>query len=580
MSCVSDSPKRERSPFAPAAKDPVLTRALPVTKRLGHYHLGSGRRDLIAGLTVAAVALPAGMAYAEVAGLSPVHGLYALLLPSVAYALMGTSRQVVVGPDGALAALIGVAVLPLAAEGSAAAASLAATLGLMVGALFMLARAARLSWIADYLSRPVLVGYIHGVALVLVIGQLGKLLGVEVDALDPIPQLVEAVRELPDASVATIVVSLVALTVLLFIRALAPRFPAALVVVVAGIAVSAAIGLQAEGVAVVGAVPSGLPEISLPSTSFDDVATLVPAAIGLFLVTLADGILTARAFAGKRHESIDASQELVALGVTNVAAGLSQGMAVGVSNSRTAVNDAMRAPSQLAGILAATSIALILLFLTDPIGDLPQAVLGAVIVAAALSLIDLPAWRVLRRTDNVEFAIAAVTTAGVLITGVLEAIALAVGLSVVDVVRRSARPHDAVLGWVEELGRYGDVSVHRTAQVTPGVVVYRIDDRLFFANASYVKGRVREAIRGAKEETQTVVFDAEALTHIDSAGITALRDLATSLANEGITLTVARARTRLEERVRDLVGEDLPADRWYPTIRAAVEDRSARTRRP
>ncbi len=240
----------------------------------------------------------------------------------------------------------------------------------------------------------------------------------------------------------------------------------------------------------------------------------------------------------------------------------------------------MRAPSQLAGILAATSIALILLFLTDPIGDLPQAVLGAVIVAAALSLIDLPAWRVLRRTDNVEFAIAAVTTAGVLITGVLEAIALAVGLSVVDVVRRSARPHDAVLGWVEELGRYGDVSVHRAAQVTPGIVVYRIDDRLFFANASYVKGRVREAIRGAKEETQTVVFDAEALTHIDSAGITALRDLATSLANEGITLTVARARTRLEERVRDLVGEDLPADRWYPTIRAAVEARSASTRRP
>jgi len=575
--CVSDSPKRRRSPFAPAAEDPLVERAVPVSKRLGDYKPKSGRADLIAGLTVAAVALPSGMAYAEVAGLEPVRGLYALLIPSVAYALLGSSRQVIVGPEGSLAALIAAAVLPLAAAASPGTAGLAATLCLMVGALFILARVVRLAWIADYLSRPVLVGYIHGVAAVLIIGQLGKLLGVDVEELDPIPQLAEVFRELPDASTATMVVSGVALTALLALRAVSPRFPAALVVVVAAIVASAALDLADDGVAVVGAVPAGLPDISLPGTSFGDITTLIPAAIGLFLVTLADGILTARAYAGKRNESIDASQELVALGVANATAGISQGMPVGVSGSRTALNDSLRAPSQIAGMIAAAAIALILLFLTDPIGDLPKAVLGAAIVAAAIGLIDLAGWRTLRRTDSVEFAIAAVTTAGVLITGVLEAIVLAVGLSVVDVVRRSARPHDAVLGWVPELERYGDVSVNRSAKVTPGVVVYRVDDRIFFANAGYVKGRVREAVRGARGRTHTVVFDAEALTHADSAGVAALRELATTLAEDDITLTIARAKSRVEDRLRDLLEVELPADRWYPTVRAAVEARSGST---
>ena len=214
-----------QSPFAPAAEEPLLARVIPLTKRLSGYRADAGRRDLVAGLTVAALAVPSGMAYAELAGLSPVNGLYALLLPSVAYALLASSRQVIVGPEGVLAALLAAAILPQAAAGSPDAAALGALLGLFIGALFLLARVARLGWIADYLSRPVLVGYIHGVAVVLVIGQLGKLLGLDVEAIDPIPQLVEVAREIGDASLATLATSIVALATLFGLRYSAPRRP-------------------------------------------------------------------------------------------------------------------------------------------------------------------------------------------------------------------------------------------------------------------------------------------------------------------------------------------------------------------
>lgn len=560
--------KYRESPFAPAADEPLLARVIPLTKRLSGYRADAGRRDLVAGLTVAALALPSGMAYAEVAGLSPVNGLYALLLPAVAYALLASSRQVIVGPEGSLAALMAAAILPLAAAGSPDAAALGALLGLFTGALFLVARVARLGWIADYLSRPVLVGYLHGVAVVLIVGQLGKLLGLDVEAVDPIPQLVEAGREIGDAGLATLAISIAAIATLFGLRYGAPRFPAALVVVVAGIGISSLMSLASHGVAVVGDVPAGLPGISFPSTSFGDAAQLAPAAIGLFLVTLADGLLTARSFAGSRAESVDASQELLALGAANAAAGLSHGMAVGASGSRTAVNDSMGARSQLAGLIAAGAVAIILLFLTAPIADLPKAVLGAVIVAAAASLVDLSAWRALAETDRVELAMAAVTTVLVVVSGVLEAIGFAVALSIIDVVRRSARPHDAVLGWAPGLGRYADVSVHREAKVTPGIVVYRLDDRLFYANADYVKGRVSEAIRAAPGRTHALVLDAEGLTHVDSTGLHALHQISTSLQSDGITFAVARLKAPVQQRLTEA---DISPERFHPTVRAAVE---------
>jgi MFS superfamily sulfate permease-like transporter len=406
----------------------------------------------------------------------------------------------------------------------------------------------------------VLVGYIHGVAIVLVISQLPKLLGLSIDATRPIPQLVEIGRSLGSVSLPTLAVGGVALAVLIALRILAPKLPASLLVVVGAIVVANLVDL---GVAVVGPLPSGLPGLELPSPPLADVLTLVPAAAGLFLLSFADGVLVARTFAGRHDQHIRVGSELLAMGAANAAAGVTQGFAVGASTSRTAVNDAMGARSQIAGVVSAVAVAGVLLFLTGPIADLPKAVLGAVIIGACIGLVDLQAWRSLWETDHVELSIAAVTTAGVVAVGVLDAILFAVGLSIVDVVRRSARPHDAVLGWDEGLGRWADVSVHRGARVTPGVVVYRLDDRLFFANAGYVKGRVREALHASPSEPFALVFDAGGVSHIDAAGLDALAELAAKLPVEFYI-------ARMKSPVRQSVAGVIEPSRMHPTVRAAV----------
>ncbi|MGB3098710.1 MAG: SulP family inorganic anion transporter [Solirubrobacterales bacterium] len=558
-------------PFRVARKEPLVKRTMPVAGELPRYRLSSARRDLIAGVTVAALALPAAMAYAEVAGLSPINGLYALLLPIVVYVLLGSSRQLVVGPDGAISTLVGAAVLPLAVAGSAEAAQLAAVLALLVAAVFAIAWLLRLGWVADYFSRPVLVGYITGVAVVLIIGQLGKLTGVSVSTPDPPAQLWDIVSGLGSGSGTTVLVATVSLIALLVLRSLVPRFPGALIVVLAGIGASWALDLQAEGVAVVGAIPAGLPGFDIPSPPVIDVLKLVPVAIGIFVVTYADGMLTARSFAGKHRQHVRASQELLALGAANAAAGLTQGYSIGASNSRTAVNDSMGARTQVAGLFSAGTIVVVLMFLTDPVQYLPNAVLGAVIVSAAIGLIEPTAWRALAAVDSVEVSIAAVTAACVIIFGVLEALIVAVGLSMIDAVRRSARPHDAVLGWVSKLGRYADVATHSSAQVTPGVVVYRLDDRLFFANARYFKARVHEAIRAAPGPVAWLVLDAETITHTDTTGLEALQTLTSGLRDEQITLVVANLQTRLLKQF-DLAGviETIGREHFYPTVQAAV----------
>jgi high affinity sulfate transporter 1 len=562
---------RNLSPFQTASQEPLLTRTMPVVAELSRYRASTASRDLLAGVTVAALAVPSAMAYAEVAGLSPVNGLYALLLPAVAYVFLGSSRQLVVGPEGSISTLVAAAILPLSVAASPQAVELAAMLALLVAACFALAWALRLGWIADYFSRPVLIGYIHGVAVILIIGQLGKLLGLSIDAREPLPQLWEVIRELGGVSGATIALALLSLAALFAFRLVMPRLPAALIVVVVAIGLSWTLDFESHGIAVVGRLPAGLPSFDIPTPAVSDVARLLPAALGIFLVSFADEILTARAFAGKHNQDVRASQELLAMGAANAAGGLTQGFSIGASGSRTAVNDDMGARSQIAGLVAAATVAVILLFLTEPVQYLPNAVLAAVIVFAASGLIDPQAWRALAAVDPVEVAIAGVTTGCVVVFGVLEALVVAVGLSMIDTVRRSARPHDAVLGWVERLGRYADVSLHPSARVTPGVVVYRLDDALFFANARYFKGRVREAIRAAPTSVSWLVLDAEAVTSADSTGLEALMDLTRDLRRDGITLVVARLRTRMQDQleaagVLDAIGRE----RWYPSVRAAV----------
>ena len=560
------------APFRPREKAPLVQRTFPVSTSLPGYPKRSGRHDLIAGVTVAALAIPSAMAYAELAGLSPVAGLYALLLPAVAYAFLGSSRQLVVGPEGALSLLVAVSVAPLAAGNPSTYAALAAMLGLLVGAIAVVGRVIRLGWVADYFSRSVLVGYLHGVAVVLVCGQLGKLFGVPIAADDPLPQLKEFFTELDQIHGLTLLVGALSIGVLLLLKWKVPKVPAALLVVAAGIAASAAFDLNDHGVATVGHIPAGLPSFQWPSVGIGKTLDLVPAAAGVFAVGFADAILTARSFAGRNGQHVDANQELMAFGAANAAAGLTQGFPVGASGSRTAVNEQVGGRTQVVGLVAAAVAALVLLFLTQPVSVLPKACLGAVIVVAAIGLFDPDAWRALAQAGRSQVVIAAVTTAGVVLFGVLEALIVAVLLSVVDVVMRSSKPHDAVLGYVPRLGRWADVAIHHSARVSPGVVVYRLDDRLLFANARYVKGRIREAVAGAPTTTHFVVFDAEGFAGIDASGVEALGQILDALTKDEIALVVARLKSHQMERF-DATGltTRIGRDRFFPTVADAVE---------
>jgi sulfate permease, SulP family len=562
----------EASPFQRPARKPVVQRLLPVSEQLPEYGRGTLRRDVLAGVTVAALALPAGMAYAELAGLSPAAGLYALLLPTVAYTLIGSSRQLIVGPEGSIAALVATAIIPLAGDDPARYASLASLLALLVAGIYVLARIVKLGWVADYFSRAVLVGYIHGVAVFLIIGQLEKVLGLDIEATDPIPQLIEVGREVSEFDPTTLVVGSACLAPLLALRWLAPKFPGPLIVVVLAIAASALLDLEAKGVAVAGEIPAGLPAFELPSFEASDAWALLPAALGIFFVGFSDAILTSRSFAGKHGQHVRADQELFALGIANAAAGVTQSFAVGASGSRTAVNDQMGGRTQIAGLVGAGSIALVLLFFTEPMQYLPKATLGAVIVAAAIGLIDPDAWRALARTNRFEVMIAATTAIGVVAVGVIGALGIAVALSIIDVVRRSATPHDAVLGWVERLGRYADVRLHPTARVTPGVLVYRLDDGLFFANANYVRGRIREALEGSPTDVRWFVFDAEALTRLDATGVSALNETIDVLHAEGITFVVARLKGPMRSSFGSVgLTQRIGEDNVFPTVREAVD---------
>jgi len=561
----------DATPFRRPDKRPWLHRIVPVAEHLPGYRGGTFGRDALAGITVAALAVPAAMAYGELAGLSPVIGLYTLLLPAVAYGIFGSSRQVIVCPEGAIAAMVGAALIPITPDPEQRA-SLAALLALLVGAAYLLALLARLGWIADYLSRPVLIGYLNGVAVVMIIGQLGKLLGLSIGAETPPGQLVEAIAEINQVSWPTILVGGACLALLLLARWLAPRLPAALIVVVLAIIASAALDLAGYGVAVVGDIPAGLPGIELPDLRLRSILDLAPAAIGIFFVSFSDEILVARSFAGRHGQHIRPAAELTAMGAASLAAGISQGLPVGASGSRTAVNDQMRGRTQVSGLLAAGVVALVLLFLTAPMQYLPKATLGAVIIAASIGLIEPAAWRGLARVSKVEVGIAVITMIGVIAVGVLQALLLAIALTVVDVIRRSATPHDAVLGWVDRLGRYADVRMHPSARLTPGVLVYRLDDRLFFANATYVQSRIREAIAGAPQPPHWFVFDAEGLSHVDATGTDALTELIESLGKQSITFVFARLKDPIADRLRsagilDLVGEE----HSYPTVHAAVK---------
>ncbi len=554
-------------------------RLVPLTNQVRGYTRARFRVDAVAGLTVAALTLPSSMAYADVAGVPVTTGLYTLILPVLIYAFLSSTPRTVVGPEGTVALVTGTAVAPLAHGDPATWVALVSMLAVMTGLVFLLARMARIGWMAEYLSQAVLVGYIAGVAIVLIIGQIGKLTGIPSADGNSLRELWGYLTNTGAANRTTVALGLAAMVVLVVMRRLLPTWPSALIVVVLGILVAWAGDLAARGVALVGAVPAGLPPLEVPAVGLADVQALVVPAIGIFLVSFSDAILISRAIAAKNRETVDADQELLAFGFSNVAAGLTAGMPIGASGSRTAVNDSMRVTSQVGGLVNAVTVALILLFLTGPIQYLPTCVLAAIIIVASVGIIEASAWVTLRRSSRAEVLIALVTMLLVLTTGVLQALLVAVFLSMADVVRRVAHPHDAVQGYVPSIDRFGNIETHPDAEVVPGIVVYRLDDRILFANCQRVNSRIRAAVRAAPQPVHWLVFDVAGVPDTDSAAQAALLELKHWLDERSIGLVFATMRESLyldlkEAGVTHRLGDGV----LFETVEAAVATCAARMR--
>lgn len=559
-------------PFAEPRPDavPPPTRArrrLPGVLLTRGYRRAWLRDDLPAGIVVSALLVPQGMAYAQLAGLPAVTGLYATMIPLAVYALVGPSRILVLGPDSAVAPMVAAAVVPLAAAPGERLA-LAGLLAVMVGVLCMLGAVARFGFVTELLSTPVRVGYLAGIALTVIVGQLPRMLGVPVPAEGVAAQLRAAAEGVPDLDVAAAAIGVASLAAILAVRRWRPRAPGVLVAVVVATVVVASADLD---VAVVGSLPEGLPSVGLPSVDGAHLASLAAAALGIALVAFADTSILSRSYGARLGDRVDQNHELFALGAANVAAGLFQGFPLSSSSSRTPVAERAGSRTQVTGLTGAAVIAVLLVAAPDLTAHLPQATLAAVVVAAVLGLADV-GW--LRRTWRVrrsECLLALASLVGVVVLGVLWGVLVAIGLSVGNFVRRAWRPHDAVLGRARGVKGYHDITRHPRAQQVPGLLLFRFDAPLWFANAEVFRSRVLELVEEADPPVRRVVVAAEPITDVDTTAAEVLGALLEDLRARGVVLAFAELKDPVADRLRaygllDAVG----ADNLHPTVGAAV----------
>ena len=556
------------------AADPPGTRWLvPSLRRYSRAWLG---RDLVAGLVLSALLVPQGMAYAELAGLPAVTGLYTSILCLVGYAVVGPSRILVLGPDSALGPMIAAVVLPLVgANGDPArAVMLASALAIVTGLLMVGAGFGRLGYVADLLSKPTIVGYMSGLALTILVGQLPKLLGFSVDADSFLGEVVGAVKGIVGGEVVlpAAAIGVLSLVVILVLGRFLPKVPAVLVSVVLAMVLSLALGLQQRGVKVIGTLPQGLPSFHVPLLGLSDLVLITAGAFGIALVALADTISTATSFAERVGDEVDGNREMIGIGTANIAAGLFQGFPVSTSGSRTAVAERAGARTQLTGIVGAVVIAAMLVAFPSLLAPLPQPTLGAIVIAAALSLFDIPAVVRLRRQRRGDFLVFLAAFLGVALLGVLPGIAIAIVTSVGAVFARIWRPYTTVLGKVEGVPGLHDRASYPEAAIVPGCTLYRFDAPLIFANA----GTFRREVRGlavADPPPRWIVVAAEPMTDVDTTACDMLEDLAEDLDAQGISLHFAELKDPVREKVERFgLNHVLPPDRFHPTVNDAVRD--------
>ena len=563
---------RSRASGVPDRLRRSLPGAFPTISRMGDYPRAWLRDDLVAGLALTAVLVPVGMGYAEAAGLPAIAGLYATIGALVAYFLIGPSRILVLGPDSSLLPLVAATVVPLAGGDPARAIALAAALSIMGGLLCLGAAVARLGFVTDLLSRPIRVGYMNGIALIILVGQLPKLFGFSVESHDVVSGVEGFVRGLVDGETVgvALVIGALSLAVILGLKRISPRIPGVLIAVIgAGLAVYA-LDLS-DQLRVVGEVPRGLPAIGLPAVSLSDLATLFPTALGIALISFADTSVISRSFAFRRGERVDADHELAALGVVNIAGGLVGGFASSGSATRTPVAEAAGSRTQVTGLVGAAAIVVLLVVVPGLLTPVPTAALAAVVVSAALTLFDIEGLRHLWRIRRSELGLALIAFLAVVFFGALPGVVAAIGLSLLNFIRHAWRPHDAVLGRVANYKGYHDVERHPEARLVPGLVLYRWDAPLFFANADLFRERVLDTADRAPPPTRWFTVASEPMTDIDTTAADALDEVITELARRGAELHFAELKGHVKDRLQTYgIYQRLGADHFHPTVGMTV----------
>lgn len=527
--------------------------------------------DLSAGLVLTAFLVPVGMGYAEAAGLPPVTGLYATVMPLLVYALLGPSRVMVLGPDSSLAPVIGAVIAPFLVADPSRAVAFAGALALLVGAITALAGALRLGFVTELLSRPIQLGYLSAIAALVFVGQVPKLLGLHASGNNLLTQLRTLALALPSANGYACALGVASISLMVLCRQFQPRVPSQLVAVVLGTLAVWLLDLSSRGVVVVGTVPQGFLAPALPKLTLAEWTALLPGALGIAVVAVADTTVLSQSLASERRQEVEPNRELVALGAADIAAGAFSGFPISSSASRTPVAIAAGAKSQLTGVVGALAICLILLMGRELLAWLPQPVLASIVLVAAAGLVDIRAIGKLQRRSRPEFILFCAAALGVALFGVLQGIFFAVLLSLGDFVRRAWRPHDAILGRARGLKGYHDLERFPQAERIPGLLLYRFDAPLFFANARHFRRRVRKAIQ-SQGAVRWLVVAAEPITDIDTTASEILADMIRELRETGIVLAFAEMKDPVKDRLkREELFELVGPNRFYPTVGTAVD---------
>jgi high affinity sulfate transporter 1 len=563
-------------------KTKTLEKWAPGTAYLLEYDRSWLRGDVLAGITVAAYMIPQVMAYASVAGLPPVTGLWASLVPMLVYALLGSSRQLSVGCESTTALMTATALAPFALSGTAEYIEGAMMMAILVGVICLVAGFFRLGFLAELFSKPVLVGYMAGVAVIMIVGQLKKVTGVPVDGETIIQEIKSFFSNITQFHVPTLVLATAVLVLLMAIRKVAPKFPGPLLVVLAAAAAVVLFKLENHGIHVVGPIPAGLPTPTIPGIPLEQVVQMIIPAAGIAVVAFTDNTLTARTFAARKGEKIDANAELRALGVCNLATGVTRGFPVSSSGSRTALGDALGNRSQVYSLVMLATVVAFMFLGRGILESFPMAALGALVVYAAVRLVDIPEFRRVARFRRSELLLALATTVSVLVFGVLYGVMVAVLLSILDMLRRILRAHDSVVGYVPGMAGMHDINDYPNAQPVPGLVVYRYDAPLFFANAEDFRQSALNAVEQNATPVEWFVLNCEAHVDPDITAVDALQELHKELTGRGIVFALARVKQDLRDDLQaagflDTLGEN----RIFMTLPTAVEAFQARnTERP